>query len=407
LFQTFYLPFVIDFRFNRLISAMPCLNHRRAIQALPTRARGGAARILAALLAITAASPAFGSWPAPEPGKPAMQQTGIAPATAAVQAPSREIGTAQSGSTPVATAQSLTTPATTSQTSQPAPAPSTPAQQPPVVQIKQSTPAAQTTPAQPAAAAKSAQSAAPAVSPAKPTPGMSGGQAQTAAPQSVDTGAAVQIQVGQSQIQSAPPAGPGGKLPPPSTNISFGLLAGGQLRDWFQTVQTGTTTFDDGSGRFMIGPTLRFNHKQLTFEVDALRRGFGARSAGSFLGIGFSSKSTGSSWEFPVLVKKQINRDKSFRIVMGLGAAFRYNMQNASVNASSNLSNTTSGSDRNLTLGIPFSFGTELKTGHFRIAPEFRYTLWTADKSLTLVRIPGLYDANSNQVALLFAFTFE
>ena len=211
--------------------------------------------------------------------------------------------------------------------------------------------------------------------------------------------------------QPAPPATrPGGPAGASSSrdesSVSFGLLAGGQLRDWFSSVQNGSTSFADNSGRFLIGPTLQFHWPRFTLEVDALRRGFGARSSGSILGLGFSNQSNGSAWEFPVLLKRKFRMSGMAKTFLGTGVAIRYLIQDATLAASGNPANQVQSSDRNVTFGIPLAAGVEFKVLRFRVTPELRYTLWTADKSFAPVRSSGSYDPNHNQVGLLFGFTF-
>ncbi len=190
--------------------------------------------------------------------------------------------------------------------------------------------------------------------------------------------------------------------------VSFGIIGGGQLRDWFQSVQNGTTTFDDKSGRFMIGPTLQIHPSpKYTIEIDALRRGFGAKSSGNILGVGFSANESGSSWEFPVMLKRRFYWARHVKSFVGAGVAVRHLSQDGTLVSTSGTASTTTNSQGSNTFGIPVGVGLEFRGNLFRFSPELRYTLWTADKTLAPVRLSGLFDSNPNQVAFVMGFTFN
>jgi hypothetical protein len=192
-------------------------------------------------------------------------------------------------------------------------------------------------------------------------------------------------------------------------------VTGGELRDWYSTVQTGSTAFNDKTGKFLLGPTLQIylsdSHRHV-LEIDALRRGFGAQSTGNLLGIGFSTNSTGSAWEIPVIVKRRFVMDKrrghvQVHSFLGIGGAFRYLSQDYTVVSTTNPTGATTSSQGSNTFGIPLAAGLEFRGRVFRFSPELRYTLWTADKSFTPIRTSGSYNSNPNQVALIFGFTIN
>ena len=189
--------------------------------------------------------------------------------------------------------------------------------------------------------------------------------------------------------------------------VGFGVIAGGELRDWFSTGQTGSTAFSDNTGRFMIGPTVQFHiGRKVVLEADAMRRGFGARNAGSVLGVGFSESSSGSSWEFPVLLKRRFLMSQYVKPYLGAGVAFRYLSADSTLTSANNdPKNNSTTSDHSTSIGIPFVGGLEFRTGILRISPELRYTLWTSDRVLAAVRTSGAYNSNINQVGFLVSFT--
>lgn len=207
--------------------------------------------------------------------------------------------------------------------------------------------------------------------------------------------------------------GPPPPPPPWGGRISFGVVTGGALRDWYSTTQTGSTAFSDKTGKFLLGPTLQIylsdSHRHV-MEIDALRRGFGARSTSNIFGVGFSTNSTGSAWEIPVIFKRRFVMDRRPRHMqvhsfLGIGGAYRYLSQDYTIVSTNNAGSPTNSSQGSNTFGIPLAAGLEFRGRVFRFTPELRYTLWTADKSFTPIRTSGSYNANPNQVSLVFGFT--
>ncbi len=205
----------------------------------------------------------------------------------------------------------------------------------------------------------------------------------------------------------AKPAGPAAKKPKEYGIVGVGIIGGGQLRDWFSTAQNPSGTLEDRSGRFMIGGTFQFHlSPRYTVEVDAMRRGFGVKSQASLLGVGFSSDSNGSSWEFPFLLKRHFVMHNYVRPFLGAGISIRHVNQNSTVTSTSS-SSTSQDSQGSNSFGIPLSAGLDFRARMFRISPELRYTLWTADKSFAPVRVTGLFDSLPNQVAFIVGFTIN
>lgn len=211
---------------------------------------------------------------------------------------------------------------------------------------------------------------------------------------------------GAAKPAAAPPAA-AAKKPKEYGAVGVGIIGGGQLRDWFQTAKNPQAALEDKSGRFMIGATVHFNlSPRFMIELDAMRRGFGVKSTTSLLGVGFSSDSSGTSWEFPCLFKWHIATHNVVRPFVGFGGSVRHVSQSSKVTATASSASTTDSQGSN-TLGIPLAAGADFRLRMFRISPELRYTLWTADKSFTPVRVSGLFDSLPNQVAFLVAFTIN
>jgi hypothetical protein len=186
--------------------------------------------------------------------------------------------------------------------------------------------------------------------------------------------------------------------------LALGLIGGGQLRDLFKTTLGPTNSLEDTSGRIVVGPTIQFHWDRYAVQLDALYRGYGLRSSGNLLGLGFSNRSTGRTWEFPLLLKRKFNSpEMAFRPFIGAGIAMRYLGQTSTISANDQ-SATEQTSTRQMTFGLPLALGMEFHLHRFRLSPELRYTLWTADNA-TPIRTQ-LFDPNYNQFQLLFGFTF-
>lgn len=187
--------------------------------------------------------------------------------------------------------------------------------------------------------------------------------------------------------------------------VSFGLMAGGHLRDFLNTGNSAGQA-DDTSGHLLIGPTLQVHWSRFSIELDALYRGYGTRSSGNILGVSFENRSNGRTWEFPLLAKRRFYPEANVKPVFGAGVAMRYLGQSSTLSASNDPGNANTNTERSYVFGIPLAAGIEFQSGRFRFTPEFRYTLWAADNSLFPVRSQGIFDSNNNQFQLLLGFTF-
>jgi hypothetical protein len=202
--------------------------------------------------------------------------------------------------------------------------------------------------------------------------------------------------------QTAPPAAARQKYAP--VPLALGLIGGGQLRDLLKTTLGPVNSLEDTSGRVIVGPTIQFHWDRYAVQLDALYRGYGLRSSGNLLGLGFSNRSTGRTWEFPLLLKRKFNSpEMAFRPFIGAGIAMRYLGQTSTLSANDQSASEQT-TTKQLTFGLPLTAGMEFHLNRFRLSPELRYTLWTADNA-TPIRTQ-LFDPNYNQFQLLFGFTF-
>lgn len=204
--------------------------------------------------------------------------------------------------------------------------------------------------------------------------------------------------------QQQPQQQPAAKQKYTPVPLSLGVIGGGQLRGLFESVLGDADSLEDTSTRVVFGPTIQFHWDRYAVQLDALYRGYGLRSSGNLLGLGFTSRSTGRTWEFPLLLKRKFNSPEvAVRPFLGAGVAMRY-LGQTSVLAANDRSASEQTSTRQLTFGLPLAAGMEFRLQRFRLSPELRYTLWTADNA-TPIRTQ-LFDPNYNQFQLLFGFTF-
>jgi opacity protein-like surface antigen len=228
--------------------------------------------------------------------------------------------------------------------------------------------------------------------------------------------AAAEAVSGQAGAGPPPAAKPASESARPPTRkqrkegfVGIGIIGGGQLRSWFDTVKNPSATLEDTSGRFMIGGAVQFHlGPRFLIEADAMRRGFGVRSTGSLLGVGFASSSSGTSWEFPVMLKRRfMDETDHVRPFLGAGLSVRHITENYAVTLTSASSSSSASSQGSNSFGGTLGAGLDFRFKVFKISPELRYTLWTADKTFVPVRTTGLFDALPNQIGFIVGFVIN
>jgi hypothetical protein len=167
------------------------------------------------------------------------------------------------------------------------------------------------------------------------------------------------------------------------------------------------------SKRFTVGPTATVGLPAgFRLEVDALYRHVGYRYASSdFLGDVYAERDTGSSWEFPIVLRKTLWHG----LYAGVGYAPRVfqgsgHVDSLSVTSISPL--VKQYSEFNVpdawgtTHGVVAAAGIEKRFGHIHIAPEVRYTYWNKP-SVEIYGSRGFQIVTSqHQVDLLLGITF-
>ena len=182
--------------------------------------------------------------------------------------------------------------------------------------------------------------------------------------------------------------------------LSVGFRAGVPLNDFIDRFETleNPASFVADSHRYLIGPTAVV-HLPLGFSVgiDALYRKLEYSYA---LPGGSQLSTTGSMWQFPVLVqwafapgplKPFVDAGPNFQKISGLKDL------TTAVSNPSELHNDSS-------VGFTFGVGLQLKMGRLRIEPELRYTRWGADSLSDPLNT--VLNVNKNQGDFLVGITF-
>jgi hypothetical protein len=174
-------------------------------------------------------------------------------------------------------------------------------------------------------------------------------------------------------------------------HISVGITAGVGLTDAFkdETIQQLNTHTEYSSGRkdYLVGPTVELSLPfNFSAEVDVLYRPLHLNTlVFSTVSPSFSSSTTVTSWEFPLLGKFRL--PLPFHPLVEAGPTFRA--------SSSSLADPS---------GTGFTFGTGLEVHllKLKVSPQLRYTHWGSDSVKPAVLQPF---TKQNQVEFLVGFT--
>jgi opacity protein-like surface antigen len=181
--------------------------------------------------------------------------------------------------------------------------------------------------------------------------------------------------------------------------ISFGLRGGVPLTDFYHLVSSGGATFQSGSTRFILGPTIEV-HLPAGFgiEADALYRHFSYNATGTLADTSVNTKAN-SAWEFPLLIKYRVPTPV-VRPFLDAGFAFdRWSGVKQITNAVGLTKSDVSG----VNTGVVLGGGLELKLPFIKISPEIRFTRWGAKN---ISDLGGVLHLNQNQAEFLIGLTF-
>ena len=192
--------------------------------------------------------------------------------------------------------------------------------------------------------------------------------------------------------------------------LSVGVKGGVPFTDAFNTARTGSLSYISATKRYTVGPMVEFR-LPLGFgiEADALykRINYTLTATGSNGQAVSGSLTTANTWEFPLQLKHRF-APGPIAPYLAAGASFRHvsslkqitdfftGGQPASTNHPNELSNR-------FTAGLVVSGGIQFGSGHFRVAPELRYTRWGWEN----FRSPGgLLTSRPDQAEFLVGITF-
>lgn len=177
------------------------------------------------------------------------------------------------------------------------------------------------------------------------------------------------------------------------------------MTDFLDTVNGSRTSITSTTNRYIVGPTVEL---RLPFgfgvEADALYRHFSYNAVASLVDAVSTLSSSGSAWEFPLLVKKRFAKGP-IRPFVDAGVSF---------NKITGLSQTVSGvvfpsraadPQDDFSKGFVIGGGVELKALLVRITPEIRYTRWGTQQFNSVIS-GGSLRSKLNQAEFLVGITF-
>ena len=194
--------------------------------------------------------------------------------------------------------------------------------------------------------------------------------------------------------------------------FTAGLKAGIPLTDFLNATENGTFQYSSPTQRYIIGGEAEVR-LPLGFgiEFDALYRRLSYSGSGFASGVPASilttSDTTGSNWEFPLLLKYRFH----FPVVRPfLDAGVAWDTltgleQSVSMSDGSTTSTTSSPAElkRNSTIGFVLGGGVDIHAIFLHISPEIRFTRWN---STQLSGVADLLHSNLNQAEFLVGVTF-
>jgi hypothetical protein len=207
-----------------------------------------------------------------------------------------------------------------------------------------------------------------------------------------------------------------GSIPVFAQPFSAGIKAGIPLTDFLSAASNGTFDYSAPTQRYIIGGVAEVRLPLgLGVEFDALYRRLSYTGSGFASGVPASvlttSDTSGSNWEFPLLLKYRFH----FPVVkpfLDAGVAWdtlrglEQNTITSNPLAKAIINTTTSSPSelqRNTTMGFVVGGGVDIHALFLHISPEMRFTHWN---SAQFNGVAGLLHSNLNQGEFLVGFTF-
>ena len=188
----------------------------------------------------------------------------------------------------------------------------------------------------------------------------------------------------------------------PAQPFTFGVKGGVRL-----TTDLDNYDATSESKRYVAGPMITAALPAgFRLEIDALYRRVGYRTSfGSVFGY-FTERDRGNSWEFPIILRHSLIRG----LYVGAGYAPLTINGTAHINQVDLFPVSFQVFDRpgswDVTHGVVGTAGIEKRVGPMRIAPEVRYTFWTAP-ALNIYGSHGYFvQSSQHQVDLMLGIHF-
>jgi len=192
--------------------------------------------------------------------------------------------------------------------------------------------------------------------------------------------------------------------------ISVGVKGGLPLTDFIDTVSGPSTNVTSKTHIYVVGPTVELRLPAgFGVEFDALYRRFSYNANSNLVNALLNIRTTGSDWEFPLLVKKRF-ASGPVRPFLDAGVSFSKlsGLKETVVSAA----NLISGNDHPAELrhdfatGFVVGAGVDLHALIIHVTPEIRYTRWGTEHFNATVGPGGSLSSNRNQAEFLLGITF-
>jgi opacity protein-like surface antigen len=185
--------------------------------------------------------------------------------------------------------------------------------------------------------------------------------------------------------------------------VSYGLKAGVPMTDLVSAASGSQAAISASSDRYIVGPEVELHLPfGLGVEFDVLYRRFSYAAVSSLPGLLSSLSGTGSSWEFPLLVKKHFLPGPVHPFV---DAGVNFNKLTGLTQTVQAVAGASSAPSNDFTKGFTMGAGVDVHVLLLHITPELRYTRW-GSQSLNSILPGGTVSSNQNQAEFLVGFTF-
>ena len=191
--------------------------------------------------------------------------------------------------------------------------------------------------------------------------------------------------------------------------FSAGIKCGVPLTDFLNAAESGTFNYTAPTQRYIIGGMAEVRLPLgLGVEFDALYRRLSYNGSGNLVDVFTTSTTTGSNWEFPLLLKYRFH----FPVVrpyVDAGVAWdtlaglKQTITETGPFLLGSSSSTPSELKKNTTMGFVVGGGVDIHAVFLHISPEIRFTRWNAAQ---ISDAAGLLHSNLNQAEFLVGFTF-